>query len=171
MSTGSQLLADDMVALYPERGHWSAYPGVAQVRMWPDTIRHLYGMEKAEALPRVHAGFEKRLVRLDEDISGSLCRTPLPVSAVYLLDPVTDSATAGIGIETMAPADGLIALLGHSVIGAAAKAMGLEECRLRTLGRVAQHVPVKRLRFPSGYEHLPRVCEALRSDLHAAGTR
>jgi hypothetical protein len=55
-------------------------------------------------------------------------------------------------------------LLHHSFIPHAVQALGWQRHRLPSFAQLLQTVPLRRLRYPSGFEHLPRVREAVLAD-------
>ena len=61
--------------------------------------------------------------------------------------------------------EAVIALVRHSFAARAVQALGWQPRRLRFFADLAQQVPLRRLSYPSGFQHLPRVGQAILRDL------
>jgi hypothetical protein len=157
---GAALLADDLVPVEARGATFLARPGFPQLRMWPDEAACFAGLW--EHLPRVSPETDKRWVP-----AGAFHDAPLPLSCLYLLDrrPASD---APIEIRDLSPRDALIELLRHSFTPLLVEAAGLQPARFDLLSRLVLQVPVRRLRYPSGFDRLPGVAEAVRLDLERA---
>ncbi len=163
---GHTLLADDMLPLRNSNGQWPIFPGPAFIRLWPDSGKQFIAAQAMEKLPRVHKHFEKRILNLDTESSKK--RIPWkgkPLSVIYMLDRITENNRGTAQIHTLAPAEAMLALLENSLIGGAPRAMGVEAQRLKQLAKLPAQVPVKRLRYPSGFQQLDEVCELLKKDI------
>jgi hypothetical protein len=162
MQSGAALLSDDLLALAEDAGTFLGRPGYPQMRMWPDEAEHFLG--HFEDLPLVHPDLTKRRVSIGSGGFGSFHGSPLPLSCLYLLDRQA-SGDAPIEIHPMSPRDALIELLRHSFTPLLVEAAGLQPARFDRLARMVRQVPVRRLRYPSGFDLLSRVAEAVRLDL------
>ena len=69
----------------------------------------------------------------------------------------------------MPPAEALIELIRNSFAARIVEAMGWQRERLGKLAQLVRETPIRRLRYPSGFEHLPRVRQAILDDLAALG--
>jgi hypothetical protein len=165
LQRGFSLLSDDLLTLAEHDGRFWVQPGLAQVRMWPDTIADLMPAASAANLERVHAAFEKRWVPAERILPNAVAREAKALTALYLLERDESGSRREIVLEPVPPSEALLGLLSYSVIGDAATALGVEVGRLARLARVVDTVPVRRLRYPSGLEWLPRVCQAIADDL------
>lgn len=161
---GRAVLADDVAAL--ERGAAgfvvrAAYP---HLRLWPDAVRGLYGGE-AE-LPRLTPNWEKRFLELAP--AGELERGPLPVAAVYLLEPRDPEAAPRIA--PAAAAEALLALIANTYVGWVPDhaAQGRD---LALYGRLAREVPVVRVVPHADPARLPELCALLEADALARAPR
>jgi hypothetical protein len=76
-----------------------------------------------------------------------------------------ESGIGGIGIAPVPPREAVLALVRHSFLPRLVAAMGWQERRLDLLARLVSRVPVRRLIYPSGHEHLPAVARAVLDDL------
>ena len=165
MEGGSPLLTDDVLAVEPGPGGFSGRHGYPQMRLWPAAAEHFCG--PAARLPRVHRDSPKLRVPVGAGGFGAFEAAERPLSGFYL--PVRrPGAAGGVEVEALAPRAALIELVRHSFVGALVEAAGWQPRRFDVLARLAVAVPVKRLTYPDGLEHLPRVREAILADLEAA---
>lgn len=178
-AAGAALLTDDILALEQVGGVWHGRPGYPQVRLWPEAVEALLGLDP-ELLRRVHPACSKRRVEIDfsgaSDAGSSLvtaktpavgrfCAEARPLRALYLPRRL-DAAGAAIHIELLSMQEALFELLRCSFLPPdLLAAVGLQAERLELLSRLVRDVPVKRLTYPSGYEGLPRVHEAVLADI------
>lgn len=146
-----------------------AHPGYPQVRLWPADVGRFLARDPGASFPRVHPGFDKVRVPVGEGGLGSFDGTARPPGCIYLPDrggrSAEDPGADGIEITDISRRDAVLALLRHSFLPRLVAAMGWQERRLEQLARVATAVPVRRLTYPSGHEHLPAVAEAIVEDL------
>jgi len=161
---GFPLLTDDVLPLCLEDGIYWAYPGYPAVRMWPDEAKHF--LTEYEHLERVHPEITKRYVPVGDGQLGPFCDHPCPLERIYLLERrETSDSPAGPELKRVSHRDALIELLRYSFITRLAEAAGLAAGRFDFFSSLAQKVPVSRLIYPSGYEHLPQVWQEILSDL------
>ena len=165
---GCRVMSDDMLSLQSDLNHWRVSTSVRVLRLWQDSINELYSSDIVVSAARVHEAYDK--YSLDEGCleNSWLKDGSVTLTALYLLDRRDSSeAKPECWIEDLTPADALIALIRESVLSSATKALGIETCRLKKLGRLVSEIPVKRLCYTSGYDYLPEVCEKLINDLGA----
>lgn len=162
LQRGAALLGDDLVPVEARDAAFLARPSFPQMRMWPDEAACFVG--RWEHLPRVSPGTDKRWVPIGPCGFGAFHDAALPLACLYLLErsPAGDDP---IEIREVSPRDALIELLRHSFTPLLVEAAGLQPARFDLLSRLVLQVPVRRLRYPSGFEHLPRVAEAVQRDL------
>ncbi|HKH43126.1 MAG TPA: hypothetical protein VKM72_00495 [Thermoanaerobaculia bacterium] len=161
LQTGHPLLGDDLLPIEEREGTFVGRPGYPQMRMWPDEAAHFLGSH--EHLPVVHPGLSKRRVPVGAGGLGTFHGSPLPLACIYILERGTEEEAPDI--RDLSPRDALIELLRHSFTPLLVEAAGLQPARFDLLSRLVLQVPVKRLRYPSGFDRLPRVAEAVRRDL------
>jgi hypothetical protein len=131
---GCAVVADDVVAVdLGASGGPAALPGFPQLKLWPDAVTALG--ETPESLPRVHAGEDKRVRRVDA--AGMASR---PLRRLYVL---TDAGS--LDLEPLTGHAAVFELLQHS--HAALEGLGPASC-LTHCARLAAAVPVRRLRRP-----------------------
>lgn len=162
MQAGGALLTDDVLPVEESGGVLRGRPGYPQMRMWPDEASWFLG--GCAGLPLVHPDLSKRRVPVGPDGFGTFHDTPLPLACLYL--PERGPEPGGpVEIGAVSPRDALIELVRHSFIPHLVEAAGLQAGRFDRLIRLVQGVPVRRLRYPTGFDRLPDVAEALLRDL------
>ena len=164
MQTGHPLLTDDILpADILIDGVYGRF-GYASMRMWPDSAMHFLG--HYESLDLVHPELTKRRIPVGLGGFGTFCATSMPLKAIYLPER-RETAERGdsIEIESVSPINAVIEMVRNSFIARTVQALGWQPQRLSLFTRLAQQVPMRRLIYPSGFEHLQRVSEAVLIDL------
>ena len=164
VQAGYALLTDDLLPVAEAETGFRAYPGYPAMRMWPGEAQHFTG--GYEDLARVHPQLEKRRVVVGPGGFGQFCPTALPLACIYLPErrKAAEEDTE-ISILLVSPRQAVLALLQYSFAPRLAEAAGLAAQRLNLFARLAGQVPVRRLRYPEGYQHLAAVGEAVLADL------
>jgi hypothetical protein len=159
MQAGHPLLTDDILPLEECGGTFLSRSGYPQMRMWPDEAAHFLG--GYQHLPRVHPEISKRRVTVGEEW-GTFHEPALPLAVLY----APERRDGGpIEIHPLSRGEAVIELVRHSFSPHLVQAVGLQPARLDFFARLVRQVPVRRLAYPSGFERLPEVVEALRRDL------
>ncbi len=156
LQQGHPLLTDDLLPVDVAGDAIRGRPGYPQMRMWPAHARHFVG--NPQALRRANPHTEKRRVPVGPGGLGSFCDDVRPLQALYLPERTDD---APIQVESVAPTDALQAVLRHSFLPRLVEATGWQSDRLGTLAQLVEQIPVRRLTYPNGVEHLSRVAEAV----------
>jgi len=162
MQAGGALLTDDLLPVEERGGAFLAHPGYPQMRMWPDEAAWFLG--GCDDLPLVHPELAKRRVPVGPDGFGSFHARPLPLACLYLPERRPE-ARGPVEIHPVAPRDAVIELVRHSFSPFLVEAAGLQPGRFDLFARLARQVPVRRLSYPTGFDRLPGVAEALLRDL------
>lgn len=164
MQAGSPLLTDDVLPLERRGDTYSGRPGYPQMRMWPDQARHFLG--HYEDLEIVHLAYSKRRVPVGEGGLGAFHNESVPLACFYLPER-RDPAEWGTETEiTPVPrTEALMSLVGQSFIPHTVEGLGLQPGRLRFFATLVMQVPVRRIAYPEGYEHLPHVRHHILNDL------
>jgi len=158
---GQRLITDDVLPLEATEQEILARPGYPQMRMWPDEAAHY--LDRWQDLETVHPAHSKRRVPVS---ARNFCNSKTPLKCLYLplRRPANEGATR-VEITPLKPRDALIELVRHSFAPYIVEAMGWQEWRLSFFARLVKRLPVRRLIYPSGFDHLPRVSEEILEDL------
>jgi hypothetical protein len=155
---GHPLVCDDAAVLTPTHDAVLVQPGPPRVRLWPDSVRLLFGPERQ--LPRLTPSWDKRRL----DLAGSphrVARAPAPLVAAYLLGPRDGSE---LHLESVEPPAALLALISHSYVGFFQEApMRAREFQL--LAELVRAIPVRQVRAPGGPRGLAELVDAVVRDV------
>lgn len=161
LQRGCSLLSDDISPIRFDGTSFQVYPGYPQMRLWPTEATRFLG--HFEDLERVHPSETKRQVPVGANGLGSFCASPRTLGSIYV--PERENTDRGdIHIATRAHSQAVIDLVRHSFAPHLVEAVGLQPKRLALFSQLVQHVPVRTLRYPSGFDHLPAVSERLLAD-------
>jgi len=153
---GSAVVADDVLAVDPDAPDGpTAVPGFPQLRLWPDAVSALG--ESPEALPRLHAGEEKRA-----KVPGIQATAPQALRRLYVL-----ADGEALGLEPLAGHAAVFQLVQHSYVAPALEQLGTSSFLARC-ARLAAAVPVRRLRRPRDLAGLDALAAFVEAD--AGGT-
>ena len=164
MQSNYPLLTDDILPVGKCYNRFIGHPGYPQMRLWPDQA--VYFLGHYQELEHVHPAYSKRRVPVGVDGLGTFCETSKPLACLYL--PQRHDPSNGVGaieIGPVSPGDAVIELVRHSFLATIVEAIGLQEERLGFFAQLALQVPMRRILYPSGLEHLPSVREAILKDI------
>ncbi|HVR98368.1 MAG TPA: hypothetical protein VMW27_17265 [Thermoanaerobaculia bacterium] len=165
LQEGCPLLTDDVLAIEPGPEGFCGRFGYPQMRLWPPEADHFWG--SAARFQRVHQVSPKVRVPVDSaafDAAGrSLACLYLPVRRPSVED---DGA---VRFEALSARDAVIEFVRHSFVAPLVQAAGWQPRRIDLFAQLAAQVPVRRLIYPSGFEHLPRVIDEIFKDLDRLG--
>ena len=160
LKAGGLLLSDDILMVERRRGGIRAHPAYPQMRMWPDEARHFLG--HCRGLERIHPRYATRRIPVGANGLGGFCAMARKLDGICILER-RGARERGheVRITPVSPQAALMALLRHSFSPRLVEAAGLQPRRLRLLARIVDEVPVRKVVFPSGFERLRHVCDAV----------
>jgi hypothetical protein len=165
MQRGYPLLSDDLVGLQVTGSGIEARPGFPSMRMWPDLAQHVVGEHWAQ-LPLAHPRFDKRRTPVGPEGFGQFIDRVQPIACLYLPERVNDAgASSQIRIEAMSSGEAIFELLRESFLSRLTQAAGFAPDRLKVFSMLTTKVPVRRLIYPAGFEHLTEVSAKILEDL------
>ncbi|MGH7719543.1 MAG: hypothetical protein ACREON_11970 [Gemmatimonadaceae bacterium] len=130
---GHGLVSDDVVAIADAAGRPVVAPGVAVLKLWPDTVE-ASGAE-LDGLARVHPASEKRVRRLPQLPSTM----PLPLRSLYVL-----ADGPGCSAEMLPRRDALMELVRHTYCARFLPELGAAAHFIQCAA-IANAVPIRRL--------------------------
>jgi hypothetical protein len=164
MQAGHQLLTDDILALEHRKSAFIGHPSYPQMRLWPDQASHFF--DRYQSFSRVHPEFSKLRIPVGPGGFGSFATGAHPLGCFYLperRDP--EQGWNEVQISQVSPRDAVIELIRHSFSARITEALGYRPQRLDFFDQLVRQVPMRRLVYPSGFEHLPAVRDAVLSDI------
>jgi hypothetical protein len=166
---GNPVLADDIAALKDEGDHLTVQPGYPRLRLWPDAVERLTH-RSADDLPLVISSMDKRLQTLTEDPTATRWRfqsTPLPLSAVYLLDSRRTRAPPVIRKQLQSDCAAMFALMSNTYANYVCDTE-LRRHEMKILARLVRNAPVVSIRPQWGFAGVRRLRDVIRQ--HAMQT-
>lgn len=161
VNAGYPMLADDVLVVREDGDSYWGQPGYPLMRMWPEQAETF--IENYETLPTVHPQSLKRQVPIGPDGFGSFKNQPYPLQALFLLERI--DGDAAININLLPPPHVMFRLLENAFLHEVFHVLPGVSTRLELIGRLVQQIPVYRLSYPAGFEHLPKVCSAILASL------
>ena len=159
MQAGHALLSDDIIPIEVHAGVAIARPSYPQMRMWPDQARHFWG--SVEDLETVHPNLDKRRIPVGEGGFGAFCDDRRRLTCLY----VPERREGGdVVITALSFAESVFALTGYAFLANLMEHLDRDRSRFKTIARIAIAVPVRRVAYPSGVEHLPEVVTKIIED-------
>ncbi len=164
LQAGHPLLADDILPVEDREGSPVVRPGYPQMRLWPEAASYFLGA--SEDFPRVHPAYSKRRVPVGGDGFGSFCNASKELACLYLPEQFQPPSQCNdVEITAVSPRDAVIELVRHSFSAEIVEAARLQPQRLRFFSQMAQKVPVRRIAYPRGLQHLLETREAILDDI------
>jgi hypothetical protein len=164
MQRDYQMLTDDALALTSDADNITGHPGYPEMRLWPDQAEHFLG--HFEDLERVHPDATKRNVPIGAATLGTFCDSPRPMRCLYI--PTRRELQNGgttVEITRVSSGEALMELVRYSFSSRLLTALGLQPERLNRLAQIVRRVPLRRIWYPSGLEHLPSTCDTILTDV------
>jgi hypothetical protein len=155
---GYPVVADDLVLLSEENGHFIAEPAYPNVRLWPSAVEALFG--HADALPTLTPTWEKRGLDLTQ-AGFRFQEDPLPLAALYILGERT--AVEKPYVRPVAGNAALMQVVLNSW-GHYAKPSILAG-QLAVLGRLSSSIPIREVVAHDDARRLPELCQMLVDDV------
>jgi hypothetical protein len=156
---GDAVLADDIAALEPDGAGFRVRPAYPQLRLWPDSVRQLYGDERA--LPRLTPTWEKRGL----DLTGPGYRfapEPLPLAAIYILGE--RRAVDAPRVEELPEAGRLVTLAQNTYVNYLLD-RPMRAAEFAALGRVVAAAPMRLAVAHADPARVGELCAAIVEDV------
>lgn len=165
LQKGYSLITDDILPIKKERNNLLAFPGFPVIRLWRNEAERY--CRTTDQLHKVHPATDKFWVPVDALQNASFRDLPAPVGCFYLLERRNyPEAEQMVEIVPVPPRDAVIELTRYSFTPRFASRVKNEKERFAVLSSIALEIPVRRIIYPSGYQHIPLVIEQIMSDLN-----
>ncbi len=150
------LITDDLMPIDKQAGQFYIHPGIPVSRMWPDTAIRFLG--DVTGLERVHPDWTK--LKVPDQFAGRrrFTTSGAPLGGLFIL---RRESAGPVQVKKLPPAAALLELVSMSYHGECVLALGIQQERLKLLAALISGCPVYRLSYPSGFEHLPEVCQEI----------
>lgn len=165
LQLGKALLTDDILPVQKHGEQFWGLPGLPQINLWPNQISHF--VESKTSLKDKFSNSIKKRVPVEAIRNGTFCHEKRPLACLYVpskSDPSPDNTK--IVIAPLPHAEAMIELIRYSfVFSRVFENLGWQARRMVFFAHLVEQIPVRRLIYPAGFEHLPRVTEAVLEDL------
>lgn len=151
---GHSVVADDVTAVQVDGGSPTVLPGFPQLKLWPEAAAASGYIP--EALPRLHPRLEKRAFCVTRRFSQS----PLPLRRIYVLAEGTHQE-----VEPLRPQEALVELVRHSYTARLLESTGTAASHFLQCARLANRVPICRLKRPRSLAALPDLARLVEEDI------
>jgi hypothetical protein len=167
LQAGYALITDDMLALRIRDDRYVASPGLPQLRLWPDQAERL--IDGGRTWPFVHPSVPKCRIPVGRNGVGTSVGGARPLRCIFVPER-QHATTPGLPIQLrpLSPVDALKELQSKSYDPIFAEVQGLQQRRFLLLGELVRRVPVRRLCYSEGLEHLPAVMGAVLKEVDGA---
>lgn len=153
---GHAVMTDDVLALTLDGSEFIVSPAYPWVRLWPESVAGLFS--DAEALPRMVAGWDKRILDLTQP-GYRFQADALPLGALYFLGPRLDTGEQPLG-GAMNPTEGLMQLITDS-FATNFQDKARRAAEFNTLGRLVNELPLRSISAPTQLSEIDALCEAI----------
>lgn len=168
IADGHALLSDDIVPIKRIDDMYFALSGYPQMRMWPDLAN--YFLENVSDLPLVDQRLSKLRVPVGPMDFGTFHTGDSPIRCIYV--PVRVECVDeqfNIEFSNLNIVDAMLAVTNNSFAGAIVEALGLQKGRFEFFATLLAQIPVRRIRYASGFDFLPMVRQAILDDIADLG--
>lgn len=163
LQRGGALISDDAVPVEESMNDFLLRPGYASLRLSPAQVKHFIGKRSKSivSIPK----FQKYLVQLGPEGWAPFCDQKIAPTTFYILKRSRQLENKSLEIQPLSEKEAILSLLRFLFFPVDQNFIVNQASRLDFLSRLTSRVPVKRLIYPSGFEYLPAVCEAIQWDL------
>lgn len=159
LNEGFSLLSDDVVVIKKRRNAFVVQPGAPEIRLWPQSMGALKPLIQPETF---YSQTSKKSLVLNGEGPWQFIRKPVPLRALYFLSRQRKGRN-DIRVETLKGQKAVAELLRNLYIVNLLETKVLKR-QFELAVKLAQHVALKRIVYPSGFQHLPRVKEVILND-------
>jgi hypothetical protein len=162
LKQGHLVLTDDIVAIDLTRDVPHVLPGFSQLKLWPESVRHLD--EGIDHLPRIRPQLEKRL----RATAQQMPKHAIPLGSVLAIHDAPSNA-----IEPLSPQEQLMTVVRNTYVVSILRETGQSPAHLRESIGLAQRVRVARLNRIRALDALPEIVHLIEHEfapktIHAA---
>ncbi|MGE3949105.1 MAG: hypothetical protein AB7H86_20710 [Blastocatellales bacterium] len=156
---GHPVLTEDVAAIDDYGTRFFIRPGYPLIRLWSSSVEMLYG--KPDALPLMTPNWDKRYLDLTQK-NFSFQAEPLPLGAIYFLQPRSDDESAPL-IEEAKPQEALVDLVSNAYTNYLLESeMRAKEFNL--LGRIVEKMLLRKVTPHKDPARLLDLCQLIISD-------
>jgi hypothetical protein len=163
-SMGYPVLSDDIATLEDVGTSFLVQPSPARLRLWPSSVKHLYG--RPDALPRLTPSWEKQYLDLRTG-HWRFQSTPLPLAAIYVL---SDPPCTADEIEEIPRSAAMMHLLANVYVNYLLDGNFRRRDFVR-IAKVVNTVAVCKVNLRHNFAALEQTCRSIIADTYQARSR
>ncbi len=164
LQAGHALLADDYAAIELLNQSYVVQPGYPLMRMWFDQAEYFIG--NYNHLEDVHANYSKKLVPIGDQGFGRFCIDACHLSVIYIPQRrLTDDPDTAISIKSLPKTTAVTTLIRSGIVSSYRRWLPFHLHNLQQLSKLVNVTPVRQVTYPSGYDLLPVVRDAILADI------
>lgn len=159
---GAALLTDDALPVYVRGDQVVAAPSLPFMKLWPETAECALALP--DTLPPVEKNSPKKMFALDTRFP--FARGPAPLKVIYVLsryDPAVEN-TSTCDAQTLPTREAMLVLLEQTSFGSYLSPSDAAKLLPRYAALLAR-APVRRLRYPTGFEYQEAVHAWILADM------
>jgi hypothetical protein len=163
LKQGASLITDDVLPIVQNRTGTFAVPACPSMNLWSQTLSAFPAVNQKKSEPR-----EGKHRYSTQCLDVPFCRSKVPLRTIYLLDPAAEESCKGVEIAPVSRARAIIDLLAYTRANSMIGLLKQKEL-IKTYSTLLENVPVRRLRYPRGFQFLRQVYNAIREDNSGLG--
>lgn len=172
--TGSSFVTDNILPVIQNNQALSGYPGFPGLRLMPEEGKKI--LQGCDGVKTYFSYNRKLTIPIGGSGFGHYHHKDFLIACIYLPTRYQPNKFRSqdqgltdflIQITPLSKRDAVIELMRYSFLTHVLDAVGLAPGRLGKLAQIAQVVPIRRLRYPNGFEYLAKVRAAVTTDLAA----
>jgi len=157
---GHALITDDVLPIVEKHNMLLARPGFPSVNLWRRTMDQIGSARQLLSVTDTGGGKHRYAI---DDLKLARCASEIPLQRIYFLQPMNPDDAEAIRIDTVPSAQAMIDLLAYTRANSMIH-LSAQKNLLRIYSRLLSQASIRRLSYPIGFEHLPRIYQAIMGD-------
>ena len=161
LQKGHALVTDDLLAFVRKTDAFHVLPACPSMNLWDTTLSRLAGTDgnSADEMTSTVKGRHSMA-----SLNGLFCDSDVRLKGIYLLNPHRDKEDTEVRIFPVAPSKALFELIGFTRANSMIE-LGNQKELFLTYASLVSEVPVRSLVYPSGFDFLPAIYDAVLHDM------
>jgi hypothetical protein len=157
---GHPVITDDVLPIMKRNDQLLAHPGSPSMNLWSQTLEQLAPAHVA--ISKCGAPVNKRRYAI-ERLKLLQCCSAVLLQKIYFLQPKEPDGGDPVRIDPVGGAQAMIDLLAYTRANSMIE-LSAQERLLKTYSRLLSQASIRRLTYARGFEHLPKIYEAIQQD-------
>jgi hypothetical protein len=152
---GHTLITDDVLPLVNNHGRLFAAPGCPSMNLWKQTLDQLRAMDSNLRSDERKHRYSVNTLEID------FCKSPVALHRIYILHPMPDPGKPEV--MELSKSKALIELFAFTRASSTID-FADQKALLKTYTTMLSEVPVRKLLYPRGFNHLPDIYQSVLQD-------